>query len=93
MEEKILVLGYGDKKEIIGDCLYDCVDTVQVFKAVDKWFFYLYLIFQQRALLKGIGDGATKNLNKMYVDQQEIVVFKLDQLLKVFSQQELFSLK
>lgn len=55
---------------------------------VSKYFLYLYLLNQQRALLQGIGEGATqKNLNTTYVGRQEIILPESDGLLIVFEEQ------
>ena len=67
-------------------CIHDGWLYFKELKVVDKWFLYLYLVFQQRALLQGIGEGATqKNLNTTYVGNQIVTIPDSDALLQSFT--------
>lgn len=67
-------------------CIHDGWLYFKNLKVIDKWFLYLYLIFQQRALLQGIGEGATqKNLNTAYVGNQIVTVPDSEVLLQSFT--------
>ena len=67
-------------------CIHDGWLYFKGLKTVDKWFLYLYLVFQQKALLQGIGEGATqKNLNTIYVGNQIITTPDSAAFLQSFS--------
>ena len=67
-------------------CIHDGWLYFKGLKTVDKWFLYLYLVFQQKALLQGIGEGATqKNLNTTYVGNQIITIPDSEVLLQSFT--------
>ena len=69
-------------------CIHDGWLYFKNLEIVSKWFLYLYLIFQKRVLLQGIGEGATqKNLNTTYVGNQEVIVPVVGELLSVFDKQ------
>jgi len=67
-------------------CIHDGWLYFKGLNTVHKWFLYLYLVFQQRALLQGIGEGATqKNLNTTYVGNQVVTIPGSDTLLQSFT--------
>ncbi len=69
----------------VSGCIHDGWLYFKGLKHISKYFLYLYLIFQQQALLQGIGDGATqKNLNTKYVSNQPLLVPKSTKLLVRF---------
>ena len=71
----------------VSGCIHDGWLYFKDLKIVDKWFLYLYLVFKQKALLQGIGEGATqKNLNTTYVGNQELIVPDAENLLQVFTE-------
>lgn len=67
-------------------CIHDGWLYFKGLHGIDKFFLYLYLVHSQRAILQGIGEGATqKNLNTTYISQQELSVPQDGKLLEVFS--------
>lgn len=68
-------------------CIHDGWLYFKDLKRVSKLFLFLYLEQQQKALLQGIGEGATqKNLNTNYVGRQKFRIPSETALLETFEQ-------
>lgn len=68
-------------------CIHDGWLYFKGLTRVNKLFLFLYLEQQQKALLQGIGDGATqKNLNTDYVGKQKFRIPSDNGLLETFDQ-------
>jgi type I restriction enzyme S subunit len=56
-------------------CIHDGWLYFKNLKRLSKWFLYCCLYAKQRAILAGIGEGATqKNLNTDYIGRQEVLL-------------------
>lgn len=67
-------------------CIHDGWLYFKDLKRVSKWFLYCCLFDKQRAILAGIGDGATqKNLNTDYIGKQPVLLPISDTLIEQFN--------
>lgn len=70
----------------ISGCIHDGWLHFKKLRKISKWFLYCCLFEKQRAILLGIGDGATqKNLNTDYIGRQLILLSKDSALLEYFN--------
>ncbi|MEN8689169.1 MAG: restriction endonuclease subunit S [Desulfobacterales bacterium] len=66
-------------------CIHDGWLYFKNLKRVSKWFLYCCLYEKQRAILAGIGEGATqKNLNADYIGRQHVLIPKSTSLIDHF---------
>jgi type I restriction enzyme S subunit len=66
-------------------CIHDGWLYFKDLRRVSKWFLYCCLHEKQRAILAGIGEGATqKNLNTDYIGKQSVVLSKSPSLINHF---------
>jgi len=70
----------------ITGCIHDGWLYFKNLRRVSKWFLYCCLHSKQRAILAGIGEGATqKNLNTDYIGRQVVLLPKVPTLLDHFT--------
>ena len=66
-------------------CIHDGWLYFKDLRRVSKWFLYCCLHDKQRAILAGIGEGATqKNLNTDYIGKQSVLLSKSPSLINHF---------
>ena len=69
----------------IAGCIHDGWLHFKNLTRVSKWFLYCFLYDKQRAILAGIGEGATqKNLNTDYIGRQSVLLPRSTALLDCF---------